>query len=171
MMEIKKYLEGGDMRSIGQVERVVPLIKNQADFDALFEFVLSRDELLSMRAIDAVEKITVSHPEYLRPHGKAIFKAMPLASKNVIKWHLALIVARIDWQEERLGFVWEQLTRWATSAKESRIVRVNAIQALFELSRKHPELREDLRLTVELLEQSEIPSIKARLRILKKKGL
>jgi hypothetical protein len=66
--DVKKYLQGGDLRSIADVEQVVPLIKTQKTFDELFSCLDSDDRLIVMRAADAIEKITRDHPEYLDSH-------------------------------------------------------------------------------------------------------
>lgn len=54
----KKYLQGGDLRSIADVDQLIPLIKTQKTFDELFSCLESEDRLIVMRAADAIEKIT-----------------------------------------------------------------------------------------------------------------
>jgi hypothetical protein len=41
---------------------------NPVLFDDLFQGLLTDDPLIRMRAADAVEKITVRHPDYIQPY-------------------------------------------------------------------------------------------------------
>lgn len=54
---MRKYLEGGDLRTIGGVKFLLPLIRDQKDFDILFRYMYSKDRPIVMRAADAVEKL------------------------------------------------------------------------------------------------------------------
>ena len=84
-----------------------------------------------------------------------------------LKWHLALIASRLELKTEELGIVWDKLTQWAKDKKESKIVRVNSIQTLFDLTKQNGELKRDFDLTIQEIEAENIPSINARLRKLK----
>ncbi len=120
-----------------------------------------------MRAADTIEKITLNNPEYLKHHKQDIIKLMNTASDKELKWHLALIISRVDLTSTELGIVWEKLTNWAANSKESKIVRVNSIQSLFDLAMRKDELKKDFVLTIQAIEAEKIPSINARLRKLK----
>jgi hypothetical protein len=61
MNKIRNALTGGDLRSIGRSNEIVSSIKNQKEFDILFELLFSSDRILVMRAADAIEKVTKSH--------------------------------------------------------------------------------------------------------------
>ena len=80
MKNIQSYLSGGDLRSTSHVDELLPFIKTQRDFDELFQFLLSEDRLLAMRAIDAVEKITLREPDFLQKH-----KAIPSTGRRFQK--------------------------------------------------------------------------------------
>ncbi|MEY8356372.1 hypothetical protein AALB39_23900 [Lachnospiraceae bacterium 54-53] len=71
---LKEKLGGGDLRSIGEANLVAGEIKNQNEFDALFQYLYDKDRLVVMRAADAVEKITLVHSEFLNPHKSDIIK-------------------------------------------------------------------------------------------------
>ncbi|TDH23520.1 hypothetical protein EXU57_17110 [Segetibacter sp. 3557_3] len=164
MIDFEKLLGGGDLRSIGASDTVVSLVKNQAHFDALFGFVFSHDRRLVMRAADAVEKVTREHPEYLQTHKTALLQLLHTAKDKELKWHLALLVARLQLSDEELGNAWQLLTGWATNKKESRIVRVNSLQALYNLLSQRQELKQDFVITITQVKQEDVPSIKARLK-------
>ena len=55
-----------------------------------------------------------------------------------------------------------------TSKSESKIVRVNSLQALYDLSKRHVDLEKDWNLIINEIEKEDIPSLKARIRKLKR---
>lgn len=169
MNESKQQLQGGDLRSIGRIEEVIKNIKNQEDFNNLFKGLFDSERLVVMRTADAIEKITLMHSEYLRPYKKQLLKLLKSANHIELKWHLAQLVTRITLNEEEIGIVWDTLTQWALNKKESRIVRVLSLQGLFNLLEQYPVLKKDFNDIVLILEKEPIPSIAARIRILKKK--
>jgi hypothetical protein len=164
MDDLIKYLDGGDLRTIAGANKIVSLIKTQDDFDKLFQYLFSADRLIIMRTADAIEKITTKHPEYLKKHKQEIIDLMNTAKDKEFKWHLALIVARLNLTTDELGIIWQKLSNWAKDKKESKIVRVNSIQSLFDLVKKNPELKRDFDLTIQEIVAENIPSINARLR-------
>ena len=166
--EIITYLQGGDLRSIAKVEELLSLIKSQSDFDNLFKHLNSKDRLVVMRTADALEKISATKPEYLSSHKEDIINFLDTAKDKEFKWHLSLMTARLDLTIDELRKVWAEMTKWAKDKDESRIVRVNAIQSLFDLAKKHKEFKTDFNLTIKVIKGENIPSINARLKKLEK---
>ncbi len=89
------------------------------------------------------------------------------ATDKELKWNLALIASRLNLTIEELEMVWDKLTNWSKDKKESKIVRVNSIQSMFDLVKQNGELKRDFDLTIQEIEVENIPSINARLRKLK----
>lgn len=168
MTDFEKILAGKDLRSIGKSNAVILKIQNQNDFDRLFKSLYHPDRLVVMHAADAIEKLTISKPHYLKKHKKKIIDLFNGAKNKELKWHLALLIPRLPLNALEFGKAWDSLTMWAKDKANSRIVRVNAFQSLFEMTKQEPELREDLYLTFLELEQENIPSINARIRIIRK---
>lgn len=168
MKHLLELLSGGDLRSIARSNKVVGLVQDQEDFDKLFRYLYHEDRRVVMRAADAVEKITVSNKGYLDGHKKEIIELCRKATGKELKWHLALMVSRLQLTKSELGMVWELLTSWAVDKKESRIVRVNAVQGLFNLLLQHQELERDFELLLSGLEGERIPSLNARIRKLRR---
>ena len=169
MKDFVNQLSGGDLRSIGKSNSVASLIVNQQDFDELFKLIFHDERLIVMRAIDAIEKITIKHPNYLSKHKNEILNLSTVALDKELKWHLAQIIPRLSLTPHELTKAWKLLTNWAMDKNNSRIVRVNSIQGLFEMLKDHNELTQDFALTLTELEQENIPSINARIRLLKNK--
>ena len=80
--DIKKYLQGGGLRSIADVDQLIPLIKTQKTFDELFSCLDSDDRLIVMRVADAIEKITRDHPEYLDSHKIRLIRLLNTARES-----------------------------------------------------------------------------------------
>lgn len=168
MTRFAKLLSGGDLRSIGKSNAVIDKIRSQKDFDDLFEYLFHADRIIVMRAADAIEKITVNNPKYLSRHKKKVLGLSNVAKDKELKWHLALLMCRLELDENEFAQVWHILTAWARDKNNSRIVRVNSIQGLFDLKSQRNELEKDLALTLAELEKENVPSLNARMKRLKK---
>ena len=90
------------------------------------------------------------------------------ADQKELKWHIAQLVSRIDLDKKERADVVQILTHWARNKNESKIVRVNSLQGLFDVARDHPEWTESVSETVDLMQREKIPSILARIRKLRK---
>ena len=96
MKNIADMLKGGDLRSVGQANKVISLIDDQESFDKLFQQLFNADRKIVMRAADAIEKITLKNAGFLKHHKASILKLMETAKHIELKWHLALIVSRLQ---------------------------------------------------------------------------
>lgn len=164
LMQFLDQLKGGDLRSLGQSNEVVKCISTQQSFNELFKCIFYPDRVVAMRSMDAVEKVTLVHPEYLQQHSSELFQLLDQAQYKEFKWHLPLLIVRLSFSKVEAGKVWEKLTNWALDQNESKIVRVNSIQALYYLLKQYPDLRTGFNQTLKELEKTDIPSIKARLK-------
>ncbi len=167
MKNFADILKGGDLRSLGKANRVVAQVNDQQSFDRLFTALDNTDRKVVMRAADAIEKITVKNPGYLRQHKDKILALCEEAKHVELKWHLALLVSRLDLTRNEVARIWQILTNWATDKKESKIVRVNSLQALYTILYSNKGMIQDFNLILKKVERENIPSINARLRKLK----
>jgi hypothetical protein len=168
MTEFGKILTGGDLRSIGKSNAVVTKIQNQNDFDDLFKYLFHIERIIVSRTADAIEKITINNPKYLNKHKNKIIELCNIAKDKELKWHLALLIPRLPLDSKEFGKSWDTLTKWAKDKTNSRIVRVNSIQGLFELMRQEAVLMQDFNLTLLEIEKENIPSINARIKNIRK---
>ncbi len=164
MLKIIDYLTGGDLRSISRVDQLVKQINSQADFDELFDFLSAAERLIAMRAADAVEKITRQRSDYLTEHKAQFIALLANAKQKEFKWHLAQLAGRFNFSGTELATVWQQLQHWLTDSKESKIVRVNALQALFDLSCDNGYYQKQFAAIVSQIKDEAAPSIAARLK-------
>ncbi len=117
-----------------------------------------------MRAADVIEKITRRHDAWLRPYTREVIRLMERAQHKELKWHLAQLSSRLMLSTSDLALVWKNLSAWCLDASESRIVRVNSLQALWELQTRGPGLHAKLRRILKKMGDENIPSIQARIR-------
>lgn len=167
MTDFEKILSGGDLRSIGKSNSVILKIQTQKDFDELFQCLFHEDRLVIMRAADTIEKITINNTQYLEKHKDAIIKLCSTVIDKELKWHLALLIPRLQLDDFEFANAWNTLTNWAKDKNNSRIVRVNSIQGLSEMKLQKKSLEKDFKFTLYEIEKENIPSINARIRRLK----
>ena len=166
-MRFDQLLSGGDLRSIGNSNTAVTSVHNQSDFDELFQCMLGDDRLIAMRAADAVEKITAHHPEYLRSHTDDLLQLAQTENHKEVLWHLALLIGRISLNEREFQLVIKLLISWVNDKSQSKIVRVNALQTLYEFTQKGKYSMHQFKKLMNDLETENIPSLNARIKRLK----
>ena len=167
--DLLQKLSGGDLRSIGKANLIAAEIKNQSDFDLLFNCLHSDDRLIVMRAADAIEKVTVKRVDFLCGHKEEILAFCEHTDNIEFKWHLALLLPRLEFSKNEYATVWEILSSWLLDKEESKIVRTNSMQALFELSKQNSHAKEKLDKMLSEVENENIPSLLARIRKIKRK--
>jgi hypothetical protein len=133
MHPLLALLTGGDRRSIGQsAEVVTAVLDDPALFPIVFDGMLADDQLIRMRAADAVEKITAQQPELLTSYTARILNEVAAVPQAEVRWHVAQLIERLtldgDQQRQAVAILEEYLD------DRSVIVRVNALQALATLA-------------------------------------
>jgi hypothetical protein len=163
MNQILSQLSGGDLRSVGKVGRVVKsVLADKTLFDDVFTGLLQDNPVIRMRAADAVEKITKIYPEWLGPYKSIILKKLVLIEDKEIRWHIAQIVPRPKLSKNERMKISQILFEWLKNKKESKIVRVMAMQALADLSVNDIPLRNSLKSELRETGKSEAPSLISR---------
>jgi hypothetical protein len=169
MKKPESLLSGGDLRSIGKSNSLISKINTQEKFDDLFKSLFNKDRIVVMRAADVVEKITLKSPSYLKKHKNKILELCMIATDKELKWHLAQLLPRIKLNKSELSLVWNTISEWAANKAESKIVRVNSIQSMFELSEGNDSLRKKLENTISEIKKENVPSLNARIKKLASK--
>ncbi len=110
MNDVLKKLGGGDRRSIGRVSEVVADVLNDSSlFEVAFNAMLSDGPIIRMRSTDAVEKITVKHPDYRQPYKKKLIQQGAKTNQQEVRWHVAKMFPRLELSEEEQAVVVEIL--------------------------------------------------------------
>ena len=167
MNNFAHLLLGKDRRTIGKADNVVHLVTDQSAFDELFGLLFHHERTLVMRAADAVEKVTREHEEFLAPHKNQIMSLFQSAIHIELKWHIAQLAPRLPLDLQELHEVWSKLSYWVLNPNESKIVRVNSLQGLFDISKNNPAFETNLNIILDTVEHQPIPSLRARIKRLR----
>ncbi len=160
---IFKIISSGGLKNAVNSE-IVDIIKNENDFNELIAYLDHDERHVRMHAVDGVEKLTIVNPGWLKPHKKFLMDMMEKYDEKEFRWHIAQIISRLKFNEAEAGKVWDLLSSWLNNKKESRIVRVFSLQALYDISKSYPELRDDLVQSASEAKQENIPSLNSRIR-------
>jgi hypothetical protein len=161
MTKVLDKLKGGDRRSIGRADEVVSDIqKNQSLFKEVFKGLYSDDHVVRMRSADVVEKITRKNPGLLTGFEKTIIKELSQIEQQEVCWHIALILPRLSYSKGQEKEILAILKRYLSH--KSKIVNVNAMEALAMLATKNNTILRDVKRIIKLKVASGSPAIQAR---------
>ncbi len=96
-MQISEMLTGGDPRALGKTDQVVKLVLSHPErLEELFDCVFHPDEVVRMRAGDALEKVCCQEPEWFEPFFKErLLNEVSGINQASVKWHLAQMFGEI----------------------------------------------------------------------------
>lgn len=161
MGKIIAKLAGGDRRSIGRVEEVISdILANPSDFAELFQGLSHKDEVIRMRAADAIEKISRQNPEFIEPFKEEFMHEISQIEQQEVRWHWAQIVPRLQLKREERQQVVDVLISFLDDP--SRIVNTFAMQSLADLTLEDPDLRPTVLPILEKKTASGSPAMKSR---------
>jgi hypothetical protein len=137
--ELRSLLAGGDRRSIARSGRAWALIEAEPSaVAALAALADDPDWLVSLRALDLLEKLAHDHPDWMAPH-KSLFIG-PLADRAQWEFHLQVVRALplFPWNARQRRRVLQILERDAEHPQ--KFVRAWAVDSLATLSVTDPRL-------------------------------
>jgi hypothetical protein len=142
--EVERTLEGGDRRSLGRVDEVVEaVLARPARFDALFHCLFSADEIVRMRAADAIEKVSCSRADLLDPYREPLLSDVAEIEQPSVQWHLAQILPRLELsatqRERAVGLLKRNLQTY-----DDLFVATHSLEALTWFAEDDPALRAEL---------------------------
>lgn len=96
-MIISTVLTGGDRRSLGNTDKVIDyVLRNKARLIELIDCVDSSNEIVRMRASDALEKICKQNPQWFEIYKDKFLNDWPKINQPSVQWHLAQILSEIE---------------------------------------------------------------------------
>jgi HEAT repeat protein len=165
MHAILKKLSGGDRRSIGRSNEIVAdVLARPAQAPRALKILIgalaSPDEVLRMRAGDAVEKITAQRPGLLQPFKKTLLALATSTTQKEVRWHLALLIPRLKLTTNERAVSVEILFDYLRD--RSSIVKTFAMQSLADLASTNQKLKSQIRPLLEELTEIGTPAMRAR---------
>jgi len=165
---MRAILAGGDRRSIGRSDEVVDRVRaHPKSFAQLVECLWDSDPCVSMRAADAIEKLTRESAARLQKHKKELLGLMAETRQKEVRWHLAVILPRLELTPAECRYTEAILRAYLNDG--SSIVKTFALQGLVDLTQQNLRLVAPV---IELLREatrSGTAAMRARARILLRK--
>lgn len=170
MKDFAKALAGGDRRSIGRSGEVIAVVRaDPRRAGELRGCLRNSDPVVRMRAADAIEKLSRTDPGIMAGEKGALLDGSLEDGTAELRWHLIAVASRLTLTAREAEQFLEYLDV-RLHGDESRIVRVMALQAAFELGAEHPQLTQRVRAMLRYAESSPMASLRARARALSKKA-
>ena len=95
-MNFEIMLTGGDPRTLGKVDDVIGIVIKEPTLLAnLFDCIHSNDQVVRMRASDALEKICKQNPGWFTPYKDQLLNDWPKINQASVQWHLAQMLGEI----------------------------------------------------------------------------
>ena len=163
MRSILPLLTGGDRRSIGGSNTAAALALNQPKKVGALVAALTHDsDVVRMRAADALEKVSALRPDVVMPFRRTLLAIAARTKQQELRWHLAQILPRLSLSAAGRARLVPLLFSWTED--QSRIVQVNALQALAELSAGDAALKERVLAAAANKVETGTPALRARAR-------
>lgn len=94
---IAQLLSEGNPRSLGRVREVIDLVlKDPKSLGELFECLFNNNDMVRMRAGDAIERICKQHPEWFGRYKSRLLNEVVNIEQPSVEWHLAQILGEIN---------------------------------------------------------------------------
>jgi hypothetical protein len=157
-------LEGGRRNSLGRAEDVVGIVlADPARLEELFASLADPDELVRMRAGDALEKVCRERPEWFAPHVERLLGEVGEIEQPSVQWHVAQMLQRLrsalsDEQRRRAAAL---LRRNLTRSTDWIVLNVT-MDVLAEWAERDPQLARWLTGQLERLARDERRSVAQR---------
>jgi hypothetical protein len=161
MGKILSRLQGGDRRSIGNVDEVVAAVRKKPDlFKDLVTGLFDKDPVVRMRAADAMEKISLEKPESLQPFKTELIRLAQQTQQQELRWHMAQMIPRLKLKPKDETTVTDIFFDYLND--NSKIVVTFAMQALTDLALKKGAASARVIRAIEELTRTGSPAIQSR---------
>ncbi|MBX5494488.1 MAG: hypothetical protein IRZ15_04055 [Bryobacteraceae bacterium] len=160
-LTFKSLLSGGDRRSIAGARRVVELVLDQPErVREVAALARDSDWLVSLRAMDVLEKLVRKHADWVQPHKKLFIG--PLADRE--EWEMRLQIVRalplLAWTRREQKRAVEILLR--DVEHPNKFVRAWALDGLARFAEQDATLAPVVREQLEAFEHSGSAALIAR---------
>lgn len=145
-------------------------LSNPKCFDHVIDIALYSNQPKSWRAAWIADKINDTRPELIAPYISSMINQLKKETSNSKKRHFLKLTGLHPIPPEHHPFLLDYCTECFTSASEPIAVRVYALQVLYNISEKEPELKPELLAIIQHeIELHSSAGIKSRGRKLAKK--
>lgn len=132
------------------IERIVRYVDNDKKrFAELMNLFLGNIEVISQRAAWAVSYCAEGHPELVSPYLERMLDNLNQRVHDAVKRNTIRTFQDIDIPEKLQGKAADICFRFLYSNDETIAVKVFSMTVLHNLSKEHPDLRNELRMAIE----------------------
>ncbi len=147
-MNIKEALKAEHSKAV--TTQIVNYVgKDKKRFKELMALFQGKDNRLSQRASWPVGYCGVDHPELILPYLKQMIADLHKPVHNAIKRNTLRIMAELDLPDELIGEAADISFTFLDDPKEAIATRVFAMSVCFNITKKEPELANELKLIIE----------------------
>lgn len=144
--------------------KIVKYIGNDVSrFKNLMHLFLKGEYRITQRSSWIVSYCSISNPDFIKPYFKQMISK--LREKNIhdaVKRNTVKIWSEIPIPEKYNGEIYEICYSFLHSIEEPLAIKVHSMSVLEKISRKYPDLRKELKITIEEMIPFGKPAIVAR---------
>jgi hypothetical protein len=122
---------------------------NQEDFDELIKLFLGKEYRVTQRAAWVVSHCADEHPWLIEKHIEPMILNLEKPVNDAVKRNTLRVLRYVEIPEDLMGIAADICFKYLLSGKEPVAVKVHAMDVLFNITRKFPELKEELKLAIE----------------------
>ena len=119
-------------------------------FKQLIQLALLNEETVSRRAMWVVDVASEENPAILKPYINDLITHLSKFNHDGLKRHTLRMLSRYDIRFDDFLHILDLCFEFIKSAKESIAVRYQAMNLLYVMSNKEPDLKHELATTIEM---------------------
>lgn len=163
-MRFEQALTGGHHNSLGRTDEVIDaVLRDRTRLEELFDCLRSDDELVRMRAGDALEKVCRAQPAWFDEYRGRLLQEVAEIDQASVQWHLAQILGHLDLSRDQFRLAKEILKGNIEHSQDWIVLNVTMAQ-LCKWSSGDIALRRWLEPQLERLSHDERKSVSKRAR-------
>jgi hypothetical protein len=124
--------------------------------------VINSPEPIPMRAAWALEGLDRNHPHLLNPHLKTLIKSINTFKHTGTKRNILKILTRKTISRDQQGLLINYCFEWLVDKAEPVAVKVYAMQIIMNHTKEYPEIKQELKETLEELYEISSPGFKSK---------
>ncbi len=160
-IELKSFLT--EELNKNTVEQVCLLLKEDKDLlDELFQLMTERSSKLQWRAAWVFEHVYLLDPSLVGPYIETILDIYPSLPNNGVRRHVSKILSLINVSDKVDGNFINTCFDWIREEDVPVAVKVYCMDMLFQVVQIYPDLKEELKLTLETYLPHNSPGFKSR---------
>ena len=135
---------------------------NQELFDKLIKIMLHASTPIPQRAAWAMTTIVDRNPCLAFKQLNKLIDAMPTFKHQALTRSLLRVLCQVDIPNDKMGILFDQCFRLLNDTKQPAAIRVFAMQVLYNIAEREPELKPELKLIIETQLENSSPGLKNR---------